>query len=313
MSQPVNTPTNASSDPRQARLVRSAIWVAIGALIAAALVSVVWVLVGAQNGLVGRAFLTILLLAAFAGVTLLDTHLAPRRPAWFTLASMGSWIVALLIGAFLIWMPERTFGYSAVGVTRFLSFLLIVLILQLAVLHVRLYSKAIDRSPSSFNRIVGYTTIGLVVVLAILLVLPLMLNEWIGFHDIYWRIVVAITILAAVGTALLPLVNALFAPKRPRPVAPRSAPSAPPLQAWPTYADGVTPLPMMPDGSPDWGAYYTGHPTPYPPQAAPQQHPQQQHSQQGAAITPSEPAVTQPAQPPAGYQGFPPPPPLPPR
>ncbi|KAA9133707.1 hypothetical protein [Microbacterium caowuchunii] len=309
MSQPGNTPTNASSDPRQARLVRSAIWVAIGALIAAALVSVVWVLVGAQDGLVGRAFLTILLLAAFAGVTLLDTHLAPRRPAWFTLASMGSWIVALLIGAFLIWMPERAFGYSAVGVTRFLSFLLIVLILQLAVLHVRLYSKAIDRSPSSFNRIVGYATIGLVVVLAVLLVLPLMLNEWIGFHDIYWRIVVAITILAAVGTALLPLVNALFAPKRPRPAAPSSAPSAPPLQAWPTYADGVTPLPMMPDGSPDWGAYYTGHPTAYPPQAAQQQP----HPQQSPAITPSEPAVTQPAQPPAGYQGFPPPPPLPPR
>ncbi|QEV99181.1 hypothetical protein F6J84_02965 [Microbacterium caowuchunii] len=312
MSQPGNTPTNASSDPRQARLVRSAIWVAIGALIAAALVSVVWVLVGEQNGLVGRAFLTILLLAAFAGVTLLDTHLAPRRPAWFTLASMGSWIVALLIGAFLVWMPERAFGYSAVGVTRFLSFLLIVLILQLAVLHVRLYSKAIDRSPSSFNRIVGYATIGLVVVLAVLLVLPLMLNEWIGFHDIYWRIVVAITILAAVGTALLPLVNALFAPKRPRPAAPSPAPSAPPLQAWPTYADGVTPLPMMPDGSPDWGAYYTGHPTAYPPQAAQPQ--QQQHpQQQGPQITPSEPAVTQPAQPPAGYQGFPPPPPLPPR
>ena len=32
-------------------------------------------------------------------------------------------------------------------------------------------------------------------------------------------------------------------------------------QQWPVYADGVTPLPILPDGSPDWNAYYTGYPT----------------------------------------------------
>jgi MFS family permease len=303
------------------KLVRWAIWVAIGALIAAAIVSVVWVLVGSQNGIVGRAFLTILLLAGFAGVAILDAHLADRRPVWFALASMGSWIIALLIGAFLTWMPERADSYRFEGITRVFSFLLIVLVLQLALLHIRLYVKALQRKPTTFNKAVGYTTVGLVILLAVLLVLPLMLHEWVEFHEIYWRIVVAVTILAALGTALVPLVNVLFAPKKQRPVS--SAPG------WPTYVDGVTPLPVLPDGSPDWNAYYTGYPTGYVP--APQQSVSQTadaayaptpHAQGGPVITPPEPQgwtppaqPAQPAQPEqsAPYDGFPPPPPLPPQ
>jgi hypothetical protein len=320
--------------------LRAAIWVAIGALIAAAVVCVVWVLVGSQNGIVGRAFLTILLLAAFAGVAILDVHLAARRPAWFTLVSMGSWILSLLIGAFLIWMPQPLYSW---GVTRLFSFLLIVLILQLAVLHVRLYTKLHLRRRMRFTQIVTWVTVALVALLAIMLVLPLMLWEWVDFHDVYWRLVVAITILATVGTAIVPLVNALFALRRDRPL--------PPPAGWPTYADGVTPLPILPDGSPDWNAYYTGQPTyaplpagpvaaphpaqPYPDPAygapAPQPYPAPAYGAPAPQPAPPQPAAPQapafpppgqaapPAQAPSaeppqpGYQGYPPPPPLPPR
>ena len=284
----------ATSAPTSSPLVRIAIWVAIGALIAAAIVCVVWVLIGTQNGLIGRAFLTILLLAAFAGVAILDAHLAPRRPGWFALASMVTWVVTLLIGAVMIWMPER---YSWGGFGRFVQFLLIVLILQLMLLHVRLFFAAFQRHITPFTRAVYIVTIALVVTLAAMLVVPLIIAEYVEFANIYWRIVVAVTILAAVGTALLPLTNALFAPKKPR--APRLAPpqvaQAPP---WPTYADGVTPLPVMPDGSPDWNAYYTGYPTNQAPQFAAPQSPGQQAMWQAA--------------PPTGYEGYPPPPPLPP-
>jgi hypothetical protein len=243
------------------------------------------------------------------------------------------WVVTLLLGAFLVWMPFDDDDYT-VGFDRFVSFLAIVLVLQLAVLHLRLFTKAIARTPSAFTRIVGYITIGLVAVLAVLLVLPLTFHEFIDFDDLYWRIVVALTILAAVGTALVPLVNALFAPKRERPAplgyAPQGpgyapqppaggyapqpqgygqpAPAAvqPVAQPWPTFVDGVTPLPVMPDGSPDWNAYYTGYPSV--PSAQP-----------GAAQpTAGQPAAGQPApgqqqQPPAGFGGYPPPPPLPPQ
>jgi hypothetical protein len=331
-------PGQASTEagPRP-RLLRWAIWVAISALILAAIVCVVWVLVGPENGIIGRAFLTILLLAGFAGIAILETHLAPRRPDWFALTSMIVWVITLLLGAFLVWMPFDGRDYTG-GFGRFVSFLAIVLVLQLAVLHLRLFTKAITRHPSAFTRIVGYITIGLVALLAVLLVLPLTFHEFIDFDDLYWRIVVAVTILAAVGTALVPLVNALFAPKRDRPASaplspapgyaaqpqgyapqlpaggyapqgyaqaapqahppvPAPAPPAaqPVAQPWPTFVDGVTPLPVMPDGSPDWNAYYTGYPS----------------------VSSQQPGAAQPAaeqqQPPAGFGGYPPPPPLPPQ
>ena len=304
MTAPGHHADPARADSSRSPLVRAAIWVAIGALIAAAIVCVIWVLVGTQNGIIGRAFLTILLLAAFAGVAIIDAHLADRRPAWFTLASMVTWVITLLIGAVMIWMPERD---SWGGYSRFIQFLLIALILQLVLLHLRLYTKAHLRHVTTFTTIVTIVTIVLVIGLAVMLVLPLMLAEWVDFLDLYWRFVVALTILAAVGTALIPLINALFAPKKPRPayLDPPAVAPAPALPPWPTYADGVTPLPVMPDGSPDWNAYYTGYPSqvsqaiaPVAPVAAPAPH---RH----------EPPRTPPA--PSGYEGFRPPPPLPPR
>lgn len=39
-------------------------------------------------------------------------------------------------------------------------------------------------------------------------------------------------------------------------------PPAPALPAWPTYYGTPIPLPILPDGTPDWQAYHTGQPTP---------------------------------------------------
>ncbi|MGZ0068662.1 hypothetical protein [Microbacterium sp. Yaish 1] len=286
MSKPITSPESS-------RLLRAAIWVAIGALIAAAIVCVVWVLIGSGTGIVARAFMTVLLLAGFAGIAILESHLAGRRPAWFALTSMGSWVIALLVGAVMIWLPSPTesFGW---GYERFMRFLLVVLILQLALLHLRLFTKAYLRNPTTFLSIVTYVTIAFVGIVAVMLIVPLVGGEWFDFLPIYWRVVVALTILAAVGTALVPLVNALLMPRPPHP--PAAAP-------WPTYADGRTPLPVLGDGSPDWQAYYTGRPT-YPQAYAPAQQAPAQPAP--AQATPPAPAQQQP-----GYQDYPPPPPLP--
>jgi hypothetical protein len=313
MTDPVSPAEAAAS---RSSLLRAAIWVVIGALILAALVCVVWVLFGSQNGLIARAFLTVLLLAGFGGVAIMDVRLAARRPVWFALTSMAVWIVSLLIGAFMIWMPGSEFGIPL----RVLSFLTIVLVLQLALLHLRLFWKAHEQRPTTFTTIVTYVTLALVGILAVLLVLPLMLYEWVDFTDLYWRFVVAVTILAALGTALVPLVNLLFTPRPPRP--PKPLP-------WPTYADGRTPLPAMPDGQPDWQAYYTGRPTyaptvpmpgqavPGPGQAAPAQ-PLPPHAAPPLAQTvpmpgePIPPPVPRPAPPLVPGQPVPPETPLPP-
>lgn len=332
--------TEPITSPNSSKLLRSSIWVAIGALIAAAIVCVVWVLIGDANGMVGKAFLTILLLAGFAGIAILEANLAERRPAWFALASMVSWVLILLLGAFLIWMPE-TNEYFGGGAERFMKFLLVVLIVQAALLHIRLFTKAHARHETTFTTIVTYVTIALVVILAVMLIVPIMVEEYVDFLPLYWRVVVALAILAAVGTALVPLVNALFAPKKERPAPVTAAyTGAPAAVQWPTYGDGATPLPVMPDGSPDWNAYYTGYPT-YPQgfpatiagqpapfasgtPAAPTDPaaPADPAAPTDPAVAPSAPAPQAPDAPPATpgqeqhgsqpwYQGYPPPPPPP--
>lgn len=300
------------------KLIKGAIWIAIGALIAAALVCVVWVLVGDQNGLIGKAFLTVLLLASFAGVVLLDASLAPRRPDWFALASMVSWVVVLLVGAVKIWIegpPDArgpySYEYASDGPERFFQFVLVIGVLQLALLHVRLYWKAHERHVTTFTRTIAIVTTAFVLALAGMLVFFLTFPRTVEYGELYWRIVVSLAILGAVGTTILPLLNALFAPKRPRPtyaapaphpvqpvqpVSPYGAvdawtqPAVPAPQPWPTYVDGFTPLPALPDGSPDWNAYYTGYPT----------YPQWPHAD-------AQPPASQP-----GPQDIPPRPPLPP-
>uniref|UniRef100_UPI0028AE53E5 hypothetical protein n=1 Tax=Microbacterium sp. TaxID=51671 RepID=UPI0028AE53E5 len=251
--------TADSNKPMSSKLLRGAIWIAIGALIAAALVCVVWVLVGDQDGLIGRAFLTILLLALFAGVAIAEAHLAERRPDWLALSSMISWIIVLLVGAVKIWLPRdmsETFGWAG---ARFLQFLLVIAVLQLALAHVRLFTKASRRYVTTFTRVIVMVTFAMLAGLVALLVFHLTLPDQFRYDDLYWRIVVALAILTAVGTTLIPLLNALFAPRAPRPARPVAAVA--PQQMWPTYADGRTPLPALPDGSPDFNAYYTGRPT----------------------------------------------------
>lgn len=274
-------------------LIRGALWIAIGALIAAALVCVVWVLIGDQDGLIGRAFLTILLLAAFAGIAILEAGLAPNRPDWLALSSMVSWIVALLVGAVKIWLPDNDPFFS--GAERFFQLLLVVGILQLALLHVRLFTPAAQRHVTTFTRVIYIATLVLLGGLVGMLVFFLTFPHTFDYGELYWRIVVALTILAAVGTTLIPLLNALFAPKKPAPAHAHGGVSGAP--AWPTYADGVTPLPVLPDGSPDWNAYYTGHPSvPAPQHGAPLALPQQAGQEYATAPYPAQPHEAQPVQ-----------------
>ena len=320
MSQPDITTQPQGEKKNMSLLIRGSLWIAIGALIAAALVCVIWVLVGDQDGLIGRAFLTILLLAAFAGIAILEAGLAPNRPDWLQLASMVSWIVALLVGAVKIWLPEDGMFF---GAERFFQLLLVIGILQLALLHVRLFTPAAQRHVTTFTRVIYIVTITFLVGLVGMLVFFLAFPNTFHYGELYWRIVVALTILVAVGTTLIPLLNALFAPKKKAPTASALA-SAP---SWPTYADGITPLPALPDSSPDWNAYYTGYPTPAPQQqqlaapassfpVAPQPVPVQPASPQfapptapGGHLVPPAPAepTRQQSEPPA----FPPPPPAP--
>ncbi|HOA86222.1 MAG: hypothetical protein GX871_02950 [Microbacteriaceae bacterium] len=312
-----------------------AIRVAIGSLIVAALLCAVWVMFGGQNGIITRALLTVALFAAFAGVALFDARAVDRRPQWYSLASMISWVFLLLAGAVKIWMP----WHSAIGeqiswqsptdnvATRVAELIGIAVVVRLALLHTRIFLRAAERYVTPFTRSLAAVTTALVWGLAVMLVLPLLLSH-LYFYDFYWRSVVAVTILAALGSALIPLLNGIYAPRKRAQAAPpvaydpryapgygaqqavqpyaqqyapqdpyaltaagQGAPAQPmqPVQpAWPTYVDGMTPLPVLPDGSPDYNAYYTGYPT-YP-------------APTGAPVEPApvEPAPVEPAPEPGG-------------
>jgi predicted membrane channel-forming protein YqfA (hemolysin III family) len=281
--------TEPTSSPQSNKILRATIWVAIGALIAAALVCVVWVLIGDSNGIVGKAFLTILLLAGFAGVAIAESNMAQNRPTWLALTSMISWVLILLVGRSSSGCrPAATSASvpSGVQVHRHRAHH------PGALLHARLFLKAFQRHQTTFTSIVTYVTIGLVVILMVMLVLPLMTDEFVTYRPLYWRVVVALAILSAVGTALLPLVNALFAPKRPRPRLrrPLRCGSTARLLTVRPHSPWRRPLPPLsrprrhrhppggirtvahlrrrrhaaagvPDGSPDWNAYYTGQPS----------------------------------------------------
>ena len=285
-------------------LQRTALWVAVAAMLAAAVICVFWVLLGDSGGIVVRAFLTVALVAAFAGVTLLDASEAPRRPSWYVLASMGGWVLLLLAGAVTIWIQERAQPYD--GVVRFSCLLVLVLVVRLALLHIRLFLRAHLRHVTTATRAITIGTVVVVILLVLLLAVPLTVVSELHFPDFYWRVIASLAILGAVGTALVPLINALSLPRAPRtqaygyggpvygtpysapgapggpgvpgtaggPVAgaagasvagaasvrpqpgsgpaseppqPGAAPGAGPLP-WPRYADGVTPLPVLPDG-----------------------------------------------------------------
>lgn len=328
-------PMQAEPERSRSGYWRFAVWIAIGALIAAAIVCVIWVLVGPDDDIIAKAFLTILLLAGFAGVAVLDASVADRRPQWYALLSMIGWVVVLLAGAFKIWGPTSNLWWEDSFGARLFQFLVVTLVVRLAILHVWLYLRAHLRRVMPFTTVVIWVTITLVGVLAVMLILPLTFNEF-RPDDFYWRVVVAIAILAAVGTAIVPLLRALNSPRPRREVSaadagrqygapgaygsygyvagvPQGAPvppdyvphAAPPVyptqayptqvypppqptgQSWPTYVDGFTPLPVLPDGSPDWNAYYTGCPT------YPQQAPQGVHYP--GTATPAAPGAATPA------------------
>lgn len=321
--QPQSSPAPGAT---KVQLRTIAIRVAIGSLIAAALLCAAWVLFGGQNGIITRALLTIVLFAAFAGVALFDARAADRRPQWYSLASMISWVVILIAGAIKIWMPwqydtESYMSWSDNVGTRIFELLVIAVVVRLALLHTRIFLRAHERYVTTFTRTITIVTSALVWVLAVMLVLPMLLSQT-DFGDFYWRAVVAITILAALGSALIPLLNAINAPRKPQPVAmvpqyyaapqqyagqqyaPQQYPTqqyagrvpavdpqqyAAPQPTWPTYVDGVTPLPVMPDGSPDYNAYYTGYPSYPAPTGAPAGAPEVQAAPQAPPAPPVPP------------------------
>lgn len=280
---------------------RALLFIIVGGLAAAALVSAGFVVFGEQGDIVARALWTVLILTAFALIVLAETRVQYRE-SWVLPLRVGGWVASAFIALFNSW-DYRT----DIGDTIFLVPLTIVsiVVIQLAVLHITLMGRAFWRDPSPAIAMSAVVATVCAAAVAVMIVIPLLVRPDDLFGDTYWRIVVALAIIGTVATVISPLVRAIVRPRRPETsatghagestapaaypgqgapyTAQQMSPSHPPAQApasyppqpgyapagyapqapaWPTYYGTPVPLPILPDGTPDWQAYHTGQPTP---------------------------------------------------
>ncbi|SIT74376.1 hypothetical protein [Microbacterium sp. RU33B] len=279
---------------------RALLFIIVGGLAAAALVSAGFVVFGEQGDIVARALWTVLILTAFALIVLAETRVQYRE-SWVLPLRVGGWVASAFIALFNSW-DYRT----DIGDTIFLVPLTIVsiVVIQLAVLHITLMGRAFWRDPSPAIAMSAVVATVCAAAVAVMIVIPLLVRPDDLFGDTYWRIVVALAIIGTVATVISPLVRAIVRPRRPEasatghagestapaaypgqgaPHTAQQMPSSPPAQApasyppqpgyaptgyapqapaWPTYYGTPVPLPILPDGTPDWQAYHTGQPTP---------------------------------------------------
>jgi len=293
---------------QRSRTARVALWLSIGMLVAAALLGGFFIIVGDQANVAGRAWLTMLLVAVFAGTVLLDTTISDGPNRWYLAASTIVNVVLVAIGLMKVWngwlQPADTAdpGVWAAQIGRFIA---VVILLRLALLLTQLYGLYfVARAKKPATRISGIVTLIFVWATALVLSIPSAFPEP-DWPDWWWRTAGATSLIAVVA-AVIPLILRAFEPKEPRPAQP--AYGQPPVQ--PGYG--------QPGAQPGYGQPGYGQPQVQPGYGQPgygQPGYAQPGAQPGYPAPPAPPGYGQPATPPPPPPGYgqptPPPPPVP--
>jgi hypothetical protein len=272
---------------RRSRAATMSLFLAIGALIAAAVLGGYFIIVGDQANIAGRAWMTLLLVGLFAGAVVLDANVGNGPNRWYLGVSTIVNVVLVAIGLIKLWngwlQPEDT-AAASVWFVQTMRLVLIIVLFRLALLFTQLYGLYfVTRARSQVGKITAILTIGLVWVTALILAIPAAFPEpeW---PDWWWRVAGAATLVAVV-TTVIPLIVRAFEPKAPKP--------AQPVQQQYYQAPG----------------YYAQQPVqvlPVPPGVQ-----QVQPVPPGVQPVPPQQAAPQQAVPPVQQQGVPPVPPAP--
>lgn len=211
-----------ASAPRRSRGASLALYLAIGTLIAAAVLGGFFIIVGDQANVAGRAWLTLLLVALFAGAVLLDGQVGDGPNRWYIPASTIVNVAILAVGLLKLWngwlQPDDT-ANAGVWALQAGRLLLIVVLLRLALLFTQFYGLSfVTRARSAISKVMAIVTIGLVWVTVLVLAIPAAFPEY-AWPDWWWRIAGA-TALVAVVTTVIPLLVRAFEPKAPKPPRP---------------------------------------------------------------------------------------------
>lgn len=282
--------TAPEAPARRGRAATAALYIAIGALVAAAALGAYFIIAGDQANVAGRAWLTLLLVGLFAGAVVLDANVDNGPNRWYLGVSTVVNVVIVAVGLLKLWngwlQPEDT-AAASVWLAQMARLLAVIVLFRVALLFMQLYGHHfVRRGRTPVGKIMAIVTISLVWATALVLAAPAIFpaTDW---PDWWWRIAGA-TSLVAVVTTVIPLLLRAFDPNKPKPAPAQPVAYAPVQQAPGYYAQ-----------------------QPYPGQPVPQQYPAQYPPQPGVPQPGSQPAP--PAAPaPAGPQpGSQPPPPQP--
>ncbi|RQP11711.1 MAG: hypothetical protein EAS51_04725 [Microbacteriaceae bacterium] len=284
--------TAAEAPAGRSRTATAALYLAIGALVAAAALGAYFIIAGDQANVAGRAWLTLLLVALFAGAVVLDANVGTGPNRWYLGVSTIVNVIIVAVGLMKLWngwlQPEDT-AAASVWFVQMVRVLGVIVLLRLALLFMQLYGlRFVTRGRTRLGKIMAIVTIGLVWATAIVLAIPAVFPEH-DWPDWWWRVAGA-TSLVAVVTAVIPLLLRAFEPKVPKPPQPVQQPGYVPAQQAPPYYAAPAQAPVQ--------------------QQFPRQHP-------GQPVYPGVPVPQQPMQqPPAPQPGSQPPapaqPPVPP-
>ncbi|MCL2514688.1 MAG: hypothetical protein FWD85_07125 [Microbacteriaceae bacterium] len=242
-------PPAEGEPPARGLIRRVALWVTIGVLIVGAVLGGVFIIVGGQSGIIGRAFLTLLLVGLFALAVLADSA-APDGPnhRWYLPTSTLLNVLLLVIGLIKVWngplQPGDTTdgGVWATQISRWIG---LVVIVRVALLITQLYVPAfVTRAKNSATRLAGQITVALIWLTALVYVVPLSfpvltaVGGRSGYPDWWWRISGAAALVAAV-CVVIPLVVRAFEPKPARPAVGAFAPPAAASGSTPVYGQSL--------------------------------------------------------------------------
>ncbi|OJX72557.1 hypothetical protein [Leifsonia sp. 71-9] len=195
-----------------------ALALAIGMLVGAALLGGFFIIVGDQANVAGRAWLTLVLVAGFAGAVLLDATYGDGPNRWYTPASVMTNVVLVALGLMKIWngwlQPADT-ADARVWTQQLFLFLALVVLLRLALLITQFYGLYfVVRATRTIARTSALVTLAFLWLTALLLAATAAFPEP-DWPD-WWMRTAGATALVAVVLAVIPLVVRAFEPRAPR-------------------------------------------------------------------------------------------------
>ncbi len=209
--------------PKRSRTATLSLYLVVGTLLAAAVLGGILIIVGDQANVAGRAWLTLILVALFAGAVLLDSAAADGPNRWYLAASTLVNVVLVAIGLIKLWngwlQPADT-ADRWVWTIQIWIFLCIVALLRLGLLVTQLYwLHFVVRAKSGLTRTTGVIALVFVWITVLVLAIPLSFPEA-DWADWWWRIAGAASLVALVAM-VIPLVTRAFEPRAPKPPRPQ--------------------------------------------------------------------------------------------